>query len=56
MSKINLKDFTAKIKNLSWDDFMMIYENRSLYDAERHKAIDAEHSRRCTDFNRYMSF
>jgi len=56
MGKLNLKDFKEKIKNLCWDDFMMIYENRSLYDSERHKAIVIEHSRRSSDFNRYMSF
>jgi len=56
MSKINLKDFKVKIKNLCWDDFMMIYENRYQYDSERHEIIVTEHGRRCSEFNRYMSF
>jgi hypothetical protein len=56
MSKISLKEFKEKIKNLCWDDFMMIYQNRSLYDEERQKVIDTEHGRRCTEFNRYMCF
>jgi hypothetical protein len=56
MRKISLEEFKTKIESLSWDDFMMIYENRSLYEEERINLIITEHGRRCSEFNRYMSF
>ena len=56
MKKYNLKEFAEKLTNLSYDDFMTIYENRSLYEADLQIIINKENNRRCNDYNRYMSF
>jgi len=56
IKKYNLQEFAKKLENLSWDDFMTIYENRSLYTKDQQLIINEENNRRCNDYNKYMSF